>query len=1378
MKTRITRIAAIILLSGSMSQAQADYDGSNGPGVPDIGWTQGQYLSHIPYGGRMVTFHRGYYYIMGQGSTSLWDISAPETPVMVDEHSYGDNGHRWYKLNTDLFWREYTVPELQGSPYHFLDMSDMLNLVPWSDENVPVPILKSGQLEKWQTLETFPTGTNGGNVHDLRFDDPNLDAGAITSTFSLDNAGVNSSLRFRIGNLMFVTGNGLSVFDIGDPLNIKLLDSIVGSFNQYTTTYHVWRNYVVYLNGNNANEESNNMVMIDFSDPSDLKYAGGVPFAKSPGRYMYFQDKYGFAGSDDYGVKLNMETLEVEQVFDAPGQWPDTFLDFQWMPLGPILSISGSNGGKGKTFFYAHQDGPDIKGPEIGFHHPFANSTNMPVTSVIGFVINEILEERSLNSDTIVLRKVGSGHVIKGDVVSTSYQTVNFVPKQRLEENSTYKVTLVANGIKDIAGNGVDEYSFLFSTGSLIDDDPAPVIQQIDYGSKDPIIIEQAVTFTATAIDEDNDPLQYRWDFGEGNNQWSGSNSITHTFTQAGLHSVSLQVRDSGENIVTRVQQLVVIESAYGDLPRQSAQMALNSDRQLLAVVNPDNNSLSIIDTNTGTKLAEIPVCQDPVSVTQVNDEFWLACRDANQITILSALTHSVTDTIKLEYGALPIALVSDLEQEHVYAALMGSGNVIKIASRDRQILASNPVGTSPRALALSGDGASLLVTQFISDAEKGEVWQLNSGDLSISNVIELPLDTSSMDTSSSGRGVPNYLASIAIHPSDRSATVVGKKDNIVRGLSRDGMPLTFETSSRSLVAKLDLLSSTEAQHKRVDIDDHALPVAGVYDQYGSYLFLAMQGNNRIIVLNANSGQEITRLDVGLAPQSLLLDHQSKRLYVKNFMDRSVSIVDVSQLLDQVNTKISLLDTIDTVSSETLTAQVLKGKQIFYNAADKRMGSDGYMACANCHMDGEQDGQVWDFTDRGEGLRNTISLKGRAGTAHGRVHWSANFDEIHDFEHDMRGPFSGSGFIPDSLFNQGLVNQALGDKKAGISTDLDALSAYVSSLNRFNPSPYRNADGELTPQAVLGEIVFNQANCASCHSGEAFTDSPLGFSHDVGTLTALSGQRLSGKLAGIDTPTLRDIFSTAPYLHDGSALSLASLFGKDNAHGNTAGLTPEKLEQLVAYLKQVDGTNGPAPVSELSLSLAGLSEGSVIEASEIPLELETNLTGVTRVEYYADGLLVAISQDTPFNSSWTPVELGRHRLQAKAFYNQGLTASLTPEINIEFGANGGCHITYTPTQEWSTGFQVDLLIANTGEAEINGYLLTFTLGDGEALTNGWNGTFTSSENIIEVTNDASLWNGNIPVGGNIGIGFQGNKSNSPLTLPDHFKLNGKKCTSQ
>jgi cytochrome c peroxidase len=89
------------------------------------------------------------------------------------------------------------------------------------------------------------------------------------------------------------------------------------------------------------------------------------------------------------------------------------------------------------------------------------------------------------------------------------------------------------------------------------------------------------------------------------------------------------------------------------------------------------------------------------------------------------------------------------------------------------------------------------------------------------------------------------------------------------------------------------------------------------------------------------------------------------------------------------------------VGTEKLSATAFKGKQLFYDARDTRLARDRYLSCASCHNDGDSDGRVWDLTSMGEGLRNTINLRGRAA-GQGRLHWSNNFDELQDFEGQIR----------------------------------------------------------------------------------------------------------------------------------------------------------------------------------------------------------------------------------------------------------------------------------------------------------------------------------------------------------------------------------------
>jgi hypothetical protein len=122
----------------------------------------------------------------------------------------------------------------------------------------------------------------------------------------------------------------------------------------------------------------------------------------------------------------------------------------------------------------------------------------------------------------------------------------------------------------------------------------------------------------------------------------------------------------------------------------------------------------------------------------------------------------------------------------------------------------------------------------------------------------------------------------------------------------------------------------------------------------------------------------------------------------------------------------------------------------------------------------------------------------------------------------------------------------------------------------------------MTDAALLGKEIFNRTDvgCSSCHAAPNFTDSDLKtipFAlHDVGTLTKASGSRLGGPLTGLDTPTLKGIWATPPYLHDGSARTLEEVLTSKNpkdAHGKTSGLSAEERGRLIAYLLQLDETD-------------------------------------------------------------------------------------------------------------------------------------------------------------------------------------------------------------
>jgi cytochrome c peroxidase len=160
-------------------------------------------------------------------------------------------------------------------------------------------------------------------------------------------------------------------------------------------------------------------------------------------------------------------------------------------------------------------------------------------------------------------------------------------------------------------------------------------------------------------------------------------------------------------------------------------------------------------------------------------------------------------------------------------------------------------------------------------------------------------------------------------------------------------------------------------------------------------------------------------------------------------------------------------------------------------------------------------------------------------------------------------------------------------------------------VNEAIPYPVPpTADAATMALRAHGETVFHASHCDNCHSGPYLTDSgqmnaTLDLAgpvvsvateggvllHDVGTCVAGSFPdvphlTMDGQLrpaCRFDTPTLRGLSDSAPYLHDGSALTIEDAVGAmlkgASKNGDLSGkdvptsLSPSDMQALVAYLK-------------------------------------------------------------------------------------------------------------------------------------------------------------------------------------------------------------------
>jgi len=710
---------------------------------------------------------------------------------------------------------------------------------------------------------------------------------------------------------------------------------------------------------------------------------------------------------------------------------------------------------------------------------------------------------------------------------------------------------------------------------------------------------------------------QYSWNFGDGTPEtgFSSSPNSAHLFPNPGRYLVTVTVQDDTAREVTASYRQAVYAPLTANKPTASSSLLYeprSAANARLWVVNQDNDSVTVFDAITHAKLAEVAVGQAPRTLALAADgRVWVANADSATITILQP-NYAVAQTVNLPRGSRPFGVVFDPAGANSYVALENGGKVLKLNSTTGATVAALDVGLHVRHLSVSADGSQILATRFVTPRLPGEetasiqtsvggveyggeVLAINASTFTIDGTIILE-HSEQPDTSNSGKGIPNYLGAAVISPDGQSAWVPSKQDNIKRGTFRSGGVLTHDMSVRSIASRIVLASRAEDTAGRIDFDNAGIASASTFDPNGNFLFTALEGSREIAVADVWSKQEILRFDAGRAPQGLALSPDGRTLFVQNFMDRTITIHDLTSLANGATVPPPAPVTLNSVANEKLSSTVLLGKQFFYDTRDTRVAFQQYISCAACHNDGGQDGRVWDFTQFGEGLRNTITLRGHGGTAQGPLHWTGNFDEVQDFEGQIRNFALGTGLMSDTDFHAGTRSQPLGDPKAGVSADLDALAAYVSSLTKQGDSPDRNADGSMTAAALAGKAVFQQQNCAQCHSGSQFTDSALGVFHDIGTLKSSSGQRLGSALTGLDTPTLLGLWSTAPYLHDGSAATLEDAI---SAH-NGVSLNATDIANLVAFLRQLDDAGtAPVPATVTWASPAGITYGAALSGAQL-----------------------------------------------------------------------------------------------------------------------------------------------------------------------------------
>lgn len=281
-------------------------------------------------------------------------------------------------------------------------------------------------------------------------------------------------------------------------------------------------------------------------------------------------------------------------------------------------------------------------------------------------------------------------------------------------------------------------------------------------------------------------------------------------------------------------------------------------------------------------------------------------------------------------------------------------------------------------------------------------------------------------------------------------------------------------------------------------------------------------------------------------------------------------------------------------------AKVALGRRLFYDAD---LSIDGSMACATCHEQhrGFSDGNATHPGVHGEpGRRNVPALA--------NVAWMPSLTwgdpRVRTLEAQLLIPIAGThpvemgmngheADIADRLGKDACYRrmfQAAFPARRGaidMTTVADALAAFERTLVSDH-APYDTwRAGNVTALSPLARrgarLFFGRAGCAACHGGPGLSD---GAFHAIAAPIPNAADEGLGEITGrasddgrFRTPGLRNVALSAPYLHDGSARTLADAIA---AHRRVAKVSSGDLPALIAFL---NGLTDPRFVADARFSL-------------------------------------------------------------------------------------------------------------------------------------------------------------------------------------------------
>ncbi len=255
------------------------------------------------------------------------------------------------------------------------------------------------------------------------------------------------------------------------------------------------------------------------------------------------------------------------------------------------------------------------------------------------------------------------------------------------------------------------------------------------------------------------------------------------------------------------------------------------------------------------------------------------------------------------------------------------------------------------------------------------------------------------------------------------------------------------------------------------------------------------------------------------------------------------------------------------------------GERLF---ADTRLSNDGKLACSSCHditTNGASRGSAMVRHDGSDAPFDTLTIFNAALSF--RLNWEGNYRTLESqAELSLENPANMATSMEDIVARLNADPEMVRQFRAayGHAPDrtcvLDALATFEKSLitpgSRFDR--WLAGDTSALSAAELGGYeIFKSFGCISCHQG-------VNIGGNLFQRQGIFRPLVHAKPNVVRVPSLRNVATTAPYFHDGSAATLEEAVRKMAAAQLDRTLTDDQVTALVAFLQTLTGNYRGIPV--------------------------------------------------------------------------------------------------------------------------------------------------------------------------------------------------------